>query len=49
MRNCDRVVVLSDGCATGELVGDEISEDNILAMIAAGSASKGGENVAEKN
>lgn len=49
VRNCDRVVVLSDGCTTGELVGDEISEDNILAMIAAGSASKGGENVAEKN
>jgi ribose transport system ATP-binding protein len=31
----DRVVVLRDGAAVGELVGDQVTEDNVLAAIAA--------------
>ena len=44
VRNCDRVVVLSDGVSVGELVGDHITEENILSMIASGSTAQGGEN-----
>ncbi|WP_319370071.1 sugar ABC transporter ATP-binding protein [uncultured Ilyobacter sp.] len=36
VRNCDRVVVMADGKTVGELVGDEISEDNIMNAIAEG-------------
>lgn len=39
VRNCDRVVVLSDGVSVGELSGKDITEDRILAMIASGSDS----------
>jgi ribose transport system ATP-binding protein len=31
----DRLVVLRDGVAIGELAGDEVTEDNVLAAIAA--------------
>ncbi|KAA2255952.1 sugar ABC transporter ATP-binding protein [Solihabitans fulvus] len=31
----DRVVVLRDGAVVGELVGDQVTEDNVLAAIAA--------------
>ncbi|MDO4548957.1 MAG: ATP-binding cassette domain-containing protein, partial [Clostridia bacterium] len=34
IRNCDRVIVFKDGISVGELVGNEISEDNIMATIA---------------
>lgn len=44
VRNCDRVVVLSDGISVGELVGNDITEENILSMIASGSTAQGGEN-----
>lgn len=36
-RNCDRIIVLRDGRKTGELIGDEISQDNIMETIAKGS------------
>ena len=36
VRNCDRVVVLRDGCSVGELNGDEITEEKILSVIAEG-------------
>lgn len=39
VRNCDRVVVLSDGKSVGELSGKKITEEGILAMIALGTAS----------
>jgi ribose transport system ATP-binding protein len=31
----DRVVVLRDGAVVGELAGDEVSADGVLAAIAA--------------
>ena len=34
IRNCDRVVVIRDGRKLGELTGDEISEENVMATIA---------------
>lgn len=34
VRNCDRILVLRDGRIVGELVGDQISENNIMLMIA---------------
>jgi ribose transport system ATP-binding protein len=30
----DRLVVLRDGVAVGELAGDQVTEDNVLAAIA---------------
>lgn len=33
-RNCDRVVVMREGKSVGELVGEAISEENIMHMIA---------------
>lgn len=44
VRNCDRVVVLSDGVTIGELGGNDITEENILSMIASGSPSGGGKH-----
>lgn len=35
VRNCDRIIVLRDGRNVGELSGDEIKEQSIMAMIAA--------------
>lgn len=34
VRNCDRILVLRDGRIMGELHGDDISEDNIMWIIA---------------
>jgi galactofuranose transport system ATP-binding protein len=34
VRNCDRVIVLRDGRAVGELLGDDIEEKNIMWTIA---------------
>jgi ABC-type sugar transport system ATPase subunit len=34
IRNCDRVVVIRDGRKLGELTGNGISEENIMATIA---------------
>ncbi|GAA5056015.1 sugar ABC transporter ATP-binding protein [Thermocatellispora tengchongensis] len=35
VENCDRVVVLHDGAITGELVGPEVTEEGIMAAMAA--------------
>ena len=37
VRYCDRIFVLRDGRNVGELSGDEIKEQSIMAMIAAES------------
>jgi monosaccharide-transporting ATPase len=37
-RGLDRVVVLRDGAVVGELTGDDVTEDKIMAAIAAGPA-----------
>ncbi len=34
VRNCDRIIVLRDGRAVGELSGDDINEQSIIWMIA---------------
>jgi monosaccharide-transporting ATPase len=34
VRNCDRIIVLRDGRAVGELLGDDISEKSIMRTIA---------------
>jgi ABC-type sugar transport system ATPase subunit len=34
VRNCDRVIVLRDGRAVGELLGDDIDEKSIMRTIA---------------
>lgn len=36
-RNCDRVIVMREGRKIGELIGDEISHENIMQTIAKGS------------
>ncbi len=41
VRNCDRVIVLSDGRTAGELAGNDIAEGAILAMIASGGRTFG--------
>lgn len=38
VRGCDRVAVLREGRVVGELVGEEISSDNIMKTIASGEA-----------
>ena len=37
-RNCDRIVVMREGRAAGELIGDHISQDGIMACIASGGS-----------
>ncbi|MFD1149630.1 sugar ABC transporter ATP-binding protein [Saccharothrix hoggarensis] len=37
----DRLVVLKDGAVVGELVGDQLTQDNVLAAIASGDAAAG--------
>jgi simple sugar transport system ATP-binding protein len=39
VRNCDRVIVLRDGYVAGELAGKNISENNIMQMIANDTAA----------
>ncbi|PZG39778.1 sugar ABC transporter ATP-binding protein [Spongiactinospora gelatinilytica] len=41
VENCDRVVVLHDGAITGELIGPEVTEDGIMAAMAATPAALG--------
>ena len=36
-RNCDRVIVMREGKKTGELTGDDIHQDIVMATIAKGS------------
>lgn len=43
-RNCDRVVVMREGRAVGELIDADITQDNIMAMIAQGSESEVAKN-----
>ena len=45
IRNCDRVVVFRDGVTVGELVGDEITEENILITISRDYHKDGGTEV----
>ncbi len=40
-RNCDRIVVMRDGKAAGELIDKEIHQDKIMETIAKGSESEG--------
>jgi ribose transport system ATP-binding protein len=35
VENCDRVIVLHDGAVTGELIGPEVTEEGIMAAMAA--------------
>ena len=39
-RNCDRVVVMRDGKAVGELIDGDINQDKIMELIAKGSESE---------
>lgn len=40
VRNCHRIIVVRDGQDVGVLQGGEISEDNIMALIAQGTAEE---------
>lgn len=46
IRNCDRVEVLRDGKNAGSLVREQITENNIMSLIANGKVEKGGEQSA---
>ena len=37
IRGCDKITVLRDGEKVGELVGEEISDNKIMAVIARGN------------
>ena len=39
-RNCDRVVVMKDGKAVGEVVDTDINQNKIMELIAKGSESE---------
>lgn len=39
-RNCDRVVVMRDGRAVGEIIDKDINQDKIMELIAKGSESE---------
>jgi ABC-type sugar transport system ATPase subunit len=39
IRNCDRIEVIRDGANMKTLVGDEISENNIIRAIAGSGAA----------
>lgn len=41
-RNCDRVIVMRDGKAVGEVVDADINQDKIMELIAKGGESEGG-------
>ena len=43
IRNCNRVEVLRDGKNAGCLKDDEITENNIMSLIANGKTETGGE------
>ena len=40
-RNCDRVVVMRDGRAVGEVIDKDINQNKIMELIAKGSESEG--------
>ncbi|NBI72710.1 sugar ABC transporter ATP-binding protein [Clostridiaceae bacterium] len=40
-RNCDRVVVMREGRAVGEVINDDINQNKIMELIAKGSESEG--------
>ena len=40
-RNCDRIVVMRDGKAAGQLIDKDIDQDKIMETIAKGSESEG--------
>ena len=40
VRNCHRLVVVHDGRDVGELVGEQISEENIMALMAQDSETE---------
>ena len=40
-RNCDRVVVMRDGKAVGEVIDTAIDQTKIMELIAKGSESEG--------
>lgn len=39
-RNCDRVIVMRDGRAVGEVIDKDINQDKIMELIAKGSESE---------
>ena len=39
-RNCDRVVVMRDGKAVGEVIDQDINQNKIMELIAKGSESE---------
>ena len=39
-RNCDRVIVMRDGKAVGEVIDKDINQDKIMELIAKGSESE---------
>ena len=39
-RNCDRVIVMRDGRAVGEVIDKHINQDKIMELIAKGSESE---------
>ncbi len=43
-RNCDRVVVMRDGKAVGEVIDKDINQNKIMELIAKGSESEGKNN-----
>ena len=43
-RNCDRVIVMRDGRAVGEIIDKDINQDKIMELIAKGSESEGKKN-----
>ena len=43
-RNCDRVIVMRDGRAVGEVIDKDINQDKIMELIAKGSESEGKKN-----
>lgn len=43
-RNCDRVIVMRDGRAVGEVIDTDINQNKIMELIAKGSESEGKKN-----
>ena len=43
-RNCDRVIVMRDGRAVGEVIDKDINQNKIMELIAKGSESEGKKN-----
>jgi monosaccharide-transporting ATPase len=43
LEGSDRVIVLRNGAVVGTLSGDDITEENLMGMLAEGRASENGE------